>query len=64
MSVSILGVLLVILIAGVVCYFIDRFVPMSPPFKFAFYAVVVIALLLWLLGVFGLLHGHHSIRLT
>jgi hypothetical protein len=58
---SILGVLLVLVIAGVALYLVNTYVPMAPPIKTV--VVVVIALVVWLLSAYGLLDGafgpHH-----
>ena len=47
----------VLVIVGVALYFVETYIPLSPPFKLAIRVVVVLALVLWLLSVFGILHG-------
>lgn len=59
---SIIGLLLVLVVCGFVVFFIDRYVPMSPPFKTLFYGIVVIVLVLWLLNVTGLYHTNLHLR--
>lgn len=46
-------VLLVVL--GLVMYLVNNYIPMDPPFKMVLNVVIVLALILWLLGAFGLL---------
>lgn len=43
------SVLIWILVAGVVLYLVNQYVPMHPAFKTIFNVVVVIALIIWLL---------------
>lgn len=46
-------VLLVLVVVGVVLYLVKAYIPMDPPIRVVLTAVVVIALCLWLLRVFG-----------
>lgn len=48
-------VLLLLIIIGVVLSLINRYIPMAGSIKSILNAVVVIAVLVWLLNVFGLL---------
>ena len=48
-------VILVIVVVGVVLYLVNRFVPMEPNIKQLLVWVVIIALVLWLLSLFGIL---------
>jgi len=50
-------ILVVLVIVGVILWFVNQYIPMSPPFKTAVNVVAAIFLLLWLLRVFGLWHG-------
>ena len=50
---SLITLVLVLVIIGVALYLIETYVPMSPPIKLVIRVVVVIALVLWLLQVFG-----------
>lgn len=50
---SLITLVLVLVIVGVALYLIETYVPMSPPIKLVIRVVVVIALVLWLLQVFG-----------
>lgn len=50
---SIISIIIVLVILGVLLWFVETYIPMSPPFKTAIRIVVVVGLLLWLLQVFG-----------
>jgi len=52
-------VIVVLIVVGVILWFINRFIPMAGSIKSILNAVVVIAVILWLLNVFGIL-GHLS----
>jgi hypothetical protein len=59
------SVLVVLIIAGVVLWLINTYVPMAPPIKTALNVVVVLILCLWLLSLFGIgdiYVGRHAIR--
>ncbi len=49
-------VVLVLIVVGVLLWLVDRFIPMAPSIKSILNAVVTIAVVLWLLNVFGLMH--------
>jgi hypothetical protein len=55
-------VVLVLIVVGVLLWLIDRFVPMAGSIKSILNAVVVIAVVLWLLKVFGLLGSLSAIH--
>jgi hypothetical protein len=55
-------VLLLLTILGVVLRLIDRYVPMAGSIESILNAVVVIAVIVWLLNVFGLLAGVPKVR--
>jgi hypothetical protein len=50
---SIISVVVVLCVVGVLLWFLNRYLPMQPPFKAIVNAVVVIAVVLWLLSAFG-----------
>lgn len=50
-----LSVVVIIIVTGLLLYLATTYIPMQPPIKNILIAVVVIALVLWLLGVFGVL---------
>lgn len=49
-----LQVVLVLVVVGVLLWLVDRFIPMASSIKSILNAVVTIAVVLWLLKVFGL----------
>jgi hypothetical protein len=49
-------VVLVLVVVGVLLWLVDRFIPMASSIKSILNAVVTIAVVLWLLNVFGLMH--------
>jgi hypothetical protein len=51
-----LQVVLVLVVVGVLLWLVDRFIPMAGSIKSILNAVVTIAVVLWLLNVFGLMH--------
>ena len=51
---TLINVVLVLIVVGVLLWLIDRFIPMAGPIKSILNAVVVIAVVVWLLNVFGL----------
>ena len=57
----ILNVIIVILVAGVILWLINRYIPMQRTIKSILNAVVVIVLIIWLLKVFGVLSSLQSI---
>lgn len=52
-----LNVVLTLIAAGVLLWLVNRFIPMQGSIKSILNGVVVIALVVWLLNVFGLLHS-------
>lgn len=57
-----LNVVVFLVIAGVGLYLINRYIPMAGSVKTILNAVVVVALCVWLLQVFGLWTGVRSFR--
>jgi hypothetical protein len=56
-----LQVVLVIIIVGILMWAVTTYIPIAQPFKNILIAVVVIALVLWLLSVFGLLGAINTV---
>jgi len=56
-------ILLLLIIVGVILSLINRYIPMAPSIKSILNAVVVIAVLIWLLNVFGLLSSNPRIHI-
>ena len=53
---------LVIIVVGVLLYLVNNYIPMDRKIKQILNIVVVIALILWILKVFGLLSFLHGVR--
>ena len=58
-----LQVVMVLVVVGVCLWLVDRFIPMASSIKSILNAVVTIAVVLWLLNVFGLMHYLTNIRI-
>jgi hypothetical protein len=50
-------VVLTLIVVGVLLWLVDRFIPMQSNIKSILNGVVVIAVVLWLLNIFGLFHS-------
>lgn len=59
----ILTVLLVLVVAGLIVYLINRFIPMDATIKSILNIVVVIIIIIWLLKVFGVWSALGSIKI-
>ena len=57
-----LHIMLVLIVVGFLLWLINRFIPMQSTIKAILNAVVVIAVVLWLLDVFGLFHSFPHLR--
>ena len=55
-------VVIVLIVAGVLLWLVNNYIPMAGSIKTILNAVVVIAVVLWLLNVFGLLSYISGIR--
>lgn len=51
---SLLTILLIIIVAGVILWLINNYIPMDSKIKNIFNVVVVVVLIVWLLKIFGL----------
>lgn len=51
---DIVQVLVVLVVAGLIVYLINTYVPMAPPIKTVLNVVVVLILCVWLLRFFGI----------
>jgi 1-acyl-sn-glycerol-3-phosphate acyltransferase len=60
---SILSVVIILCVVGVLLWLVNKYLPMQPPFKAIVNAVVVIAVVLWLLAAFGVLGAISGARL-
>ena len=54
---TLLNILIVLIIAGVLLYLVNRYIPMDSKIKNILNIVVVIALIVWLLKAFGLFNS-------
>jgi hypothetical protein len=55
-------VIMVLIVVGVLLWLVNRFIPMQGTIKSILNGVVVIAVVLWLLSVFGLFSSFSHIR--
>jgi hypothetical protein len=58
-----LTVLIVLIIAGVILWLVNTYIPMQRNIKSILNVVVVIIVVLWLLNVFGVLGSLHHLRI-
>ncbi len=58
----VLNILLVIIIAGVVLWLVNSYIPMQRTLKNILNIVVVILVVIWLLSVFGVLGDLQNLR--
>jgi hypothetical protein len=56
-------VLVLLIVVGVVLFLINQYIPMAASIKSILNAVVVIAVIVWLLNVFGLLSSNPRIHI-
>lgn len=59
----ILTILIVIVVAGVILWLVNSYIPMQRTIKNILNAVVVIILVIWLLNVFGVLESLKNITI-
>jgi len=59
---SLLNVVLVLIVVGVLLWLVNQFIPMDAKIKSIMNAVVVIAVVIWLLSVFGLISSMQQIQ--
>lgn len=57
-----LTVLLILIIAGVLLWLVNSYIPMDSKIKAILNVVVVIVVIIWLLKVFGIIHYLTDIR--
>jgi len=60
---SLITLIIVLVIIGVILYFVNTTIPMDAKIKKILNIAVVIVVVLWLLGQFGLLAGIGNIRI-
>jgi hypothetical protein len=59
---DLLSLIVVLAVVGVVLWLINSYIPMQPTIKRILNVVVVICVIVWLLGVFGLIPSLHAIH--
>jgi hypothetical protein len=50
---SIIMLILVLAVIGLALYLIETYIPMAPPIKLVIRVIIIIALVLWFLQLFG-----------
>lgn len=60
---SLINLIIVLIVVGVILWLINNYLPMDGKIKAILNAVVVIAVVLWLLRVLGLLSSLNSIQI-
>jgi len=60
---SLINVVIVLIVVGVILYLINQYIPMDRKIKSILNAVVVIAVVLWLLRAFGLFGSLSDIQI-
>jgi len=60
---SLISVVLTLLVVGVLLYLVNNYIPMDAKIKSILNAVVVIAVVVWLLYAFGILGSASDIRM-
>ena len=53
---SILTILIVLVVAGIILWLVNTYIPMDHKIKTIFNVVVVICVIIWLLKAFGIIH--------
>jgi hypothetical protein len=54
---SLIYIVIVLVVAGLILWLINRFIPMQSTIKTILNLVVIIVIILWLLKAFGIWHG-------
>ena len=60
---SLISLVVVLIVVGVLLWLVNTYIPMDGKIKSILNAVVVIAVVIWLLQVFGLLGSLQNIRI-
>jgi hypothetical protein len=60
---TIVSIVIVLCVVGLLLWLVNTYLPLQPPFKTIINAVVVIAVVLWLLSAFGVLGSITGARL-
>lgn len=60
---SVISILLALVIAGVVLWLVNTYIPMDRKIKTILNVVVVVIVIIWLLSAFGILGTHTNMRI-
>jgi hypothetical protein len=60
---SLINLVIILVVVGVILWLINSYIPMQATIKKILNAVVVIAVVIWLLSVFGLIDNISNIRI-
>lgn len=60
---SLISIVIVLIVIGFLLWLVNTYIPMASSIKTILNAVVVIAVIIWLLSVFGVIHGLGNLRL-
>ena len=60
---SLISLIIILIVIGVMLYLINRFIPMQGTIKGILNTVVIIAVIIWLLQVFGMLDSLSDIHI-
>jgi heme A synthase len=60
---SLIHLIVVLVVVGLILWMINRYIPMEARIKSILNVVVIICVILWLLGVFGILPAMSGIRI-
>lgn len=54
---SLISIVIVLIVVGFLLWLVNNYIPMASPIKTILNVVVVIAVILWILSAFGIIHG-------
>lgn len=58
-----ISIVIVLIVVGFLLWLVNNYIPMASSIKTILNAVVIIAVILWLLSAFGIIHGIGNFRL-
>jgi uncharacterized protein YhhL (DUF1145 family) len=62
-SMPLINIIIVLVVAGVLLWAINKYIPMARPIKTIINVVVVLVVVLWLLQMFGIIGSMRNIRI-
>ena len=54
---SLISIVIVLIVVGFLMWLVNNYIPMASPIKTILNAIVVIAVIIWLLSALGVIHG-------